>query len=75
MNQATRPTKHAPDVWDSAAFSMHFSSFEFFLLPSRVLAHPRRRPRAEIVGKLRNINIERGKRYESKWNFYRQEMG
>ena len=31
----------------------------------------------EIVGKLRNINItiEKGKRYESKWNFYRQEMG
>jgi hypothetical protein len=35
-----RPTKRAPDVWDSAAFSRLFSGFEFFLLPSRVHARP-----------------------------------
>ena len=38
----TVPTKRAPDVWDSAAFSSIFYRFKFFLLPNIVHAHPKR---------------------------------
>jgi hypothetical protein len=34
------PTKRAPDVWDSAAFSSIFLASSFFLLPSRIHARP-----------------------------------
>ena len=40
LAQKTRPTPRALDAGESVAFSSIFSGFEFFLLPSRVHAHP-----------------------------------